>query len=169
MNTFYFKPPFHAPANREEIYLTSLLSTKVTPGNYPGDTGASPNWPNVAPGTQGVNNALSPKYMNQADFASIASHIPVLWVRGADDQIVSDTSLFDLGLLGQLGVVPGWPGVEIYPPQPMVTQVRAVLDNYKANGGHYQEEVLPNCGHSPHVEKPDEVFHLVTSFVDAHA
>lgn len=169
MNSFYFKPPFHAPADREELYLTGLLSTKVTPGNYPGDTVSSSNWPNVAPGTQGVNNALSPKYMHQADFALINPKIPVLWVRGADDQIVSDTSLFDLGFLGQLGAVPGWPGAEIYPPQPMVSQVRAVLDSYQANGGHYKEEVLHDCGHSPHIEKPDEMLHLVTSFVDAHA
>lgn len=169
MNSFYFKPPFHVPTDREEIYLTSLLSTKVTPGNYPGDTAASSNWPNVAPGTQGVNNALSPKYMKQTDFASINPKVPVLWVRGADDQIVSDTSLFDLGFLGQLGAVPGWPGAEVYPPQPMVLQVRTVLDSYQANGGYYQEEVLPDCGHSPHIEKPDEMLHLVTSFVDTHA
>ena len=169
MNSFYFKPPFHAPADREELYLTGLLSTKVTPGNYPGDTVSSSNWPNVAPGVQGVNNALSPKYMNQAGFALINPKVPVLWVRGADDQIVSDTSLFDLGFLGQLGAVPDWPGIEVYPPQPMVTQVRAVLDHYKANGGQYQEEVLPDCGHSAHIEKPDEMLHLVTSFVDAHA
>src|SRR5438874_7622633 len=43
MNTFYFKPPFRAPADREEIYLTGLLSTKVTPGNYHGDMSPSNN------------------------------------------------------------------------------------------------------------------------------
>ena len=169
MNMFYFKPPFHASPDREERYVTGLLSTKITPGNYPGDTTSSTNWPNVAPGTQGVNNVLSPKYMNQTDFASLASKVPVLWVRGADDQIVSDTSVFDFGFLGQLGAVPGWPGAEIYPPQPMVTQVRQVLEQYKANGGQYQEEVLPDCGHSPHIEKPDEMLYLVTTFVNAHA
>lgn len=169
MNAFYFKPPFHALPDREERYLTGLLSTKVSPGNYPGDTMPSSNWPNVAPGTQGVNNALSPKYMNQANFASLPSKIPVLWVRGVDDQIVSDTSLFDLGFLGQLGAVPDWPGAEVYPPQPMMTQMRRVLEQYKANGGQYQEVVLPGCGHSPHIEKPDEMLHLVTTFVDAHA
>ncbi|GAC1421954.1 MAG: alpha/beta hydrolase [Ktedonobacteraceae bacterium] len=169
MNSFYFKPPFHAPPDREERYLTGLLSTKTTPGNYPGDMTSSSNWPNVAPGTQGVNNALAPKYMNQADFASITPRIPVLWVRGADDQIVSDTSLFDLGFLGQLGAVPGWPGVEVYPPQPMVTQMRHVLERYQANGGQYREEIVPDCGHSPHIEKPDETLQLVTAFLDAHA
>lgn len=169
MNTFYFKPTTFKPApDREEIYLTSLLSTKVTPGNYPGDMTPSINWPNVAPGTQGVNNALSPKYMNQANLASISYKPAVLWVHGADDQIVSDASLFDLGLLGQLGAVPGWPGAEVYPPQPMKTQIRTVLEKYKADGGQYQEVMLPDCGHSPLIEKQDEMLKLFTAFVDAH-
>jgi pimeloyl-ACP methyl ester carboxylesterase len=168
MNTFYFKPPFRAAPDCEEIYVTSMLLTKVTPGNYPGDLTASNNWPNVAPGTLGDNNALAPKYLNQAAFANAVSKPPILWIRGADDQIVSDTSFFDFGFLGQLGAVPGWPGAEVYPPQPMVTQVRTVLNNYQANGGQYSEVVLPDCGHSPHIEKPREVLSLFTEFVDGH-
>ena len=128
----------------------------------------SEHWPTVAPGTQGVNNALSPKYMNQSDFANISTKPPVLWIHGADDQIVSDTSFFDFGFLGQIGAVPGWPGVEVYPPQPMKTQVRTVLERYNANGGEYQEVQLADCGHSPHVEKQAEVLQIFSSFVDAH-
>ncbi len=168
MNTFYFKPPFRPAPDREEIYLTSMLSTKVTPGNYPGDMTTSNNWPALGPGMQGVNNALSPKYLNQAAFANINPKPPVLWIRGADDQIVSDTSLFDFGFLGQLGVVPGWPGVEVCPPQPMVTQMRTVLNNYRGHGGQYREVVLPDCGHSPHVEKQEEVLRLFVEFVDGY-
>ncbi len=166
MNTFYFKPPFRVAPDREEIYVTSLLSCKVTEGIYPGDMTPSNNWPNVAPGNQGPNNALSPKYLNQATFAAIEHHLPVLWIRGADDQIVSDTSLFDFGFLGQLGAVPGWPGPEAYPPQPMIAQMRTVFKNYQANGGHYREVILPDCGHSPHIEKQEEVFKLFTEFVE---
>lgn len=166
MNTFYFKPPFRPAADREEIYLTSVLSSKVAQGIYPGDMTPSQNWPNVAPGVQGPNNALSPKYLNQADFATVAHKPPVLWIRGADDQIVSDTSLFDFGFLGQLGAVPGWPGAEVYPPQPMVSQIRTVMDAYQANGGLYREVVLPDCGHSPHVEKQDEVLKLFVEFME---
>jgi pimeloyl-ACP methyl ester carboxylesterase len=165
MNTFYFKPPFRAPSDREEIYLTGLLSTKVAPGNYPGDMTSSNNWPGVGPGTQGVNNALSPRYLNQANFANIHPKMPVLWIRGANDQIVSDTSLLDFGFLGQIGAVPGWPGAEVYPPQPMVSQTRRVLAHYQANGGQYREVVLPDCGHSPHIEKLETVFELVHSFL----
>jgi pimeloyl-ACP methyl ester carboxylesterase len=168
MNNFYFKPPFKPVPDREEMYLSALLSTKVGPGSYPGDMAPSNNWPSVGPGTQGFNNALSPKYMNQGDFANISYKLPVLWVHGADDQIVSDTSLFDFGFLGQIGAVPGWPGPEIYPPQPMKTQVRAILEKYRANGGQYHEVQLANCGHSPHIEKQEEMLELFTTFIDAH-
>jgi pimeloyl-ACP methyl ester carboxylesterase len=166
MNTFYFKPPFRVDPDREEIYVTSLISSKVKEGIYPGDMTPSNNWPNVAPGNQGPNNALSPKYLNQGMFAVIEHHLPVLWIRGADDQIVSDTSLFDFGFLGQLGAIPGWPGPEVYPPQPMIAQIHTVFKNYQANGGHYREVILPDCGHSPHIEKQEEVFKLFTKFVE---
>jgi pimeloyl-ACP methyl ester carboxylesterase len=168
INTFYFKPPFRVAPELEEIFVSSLLSTKIAPGNYPGDLTPSNNWPNVAPGTQGGNNALSPKYLHQDDFANIEHKPPVLWVRGADDQIVSDTSLFDLGFLGQLGAVPGWPGADVYPPQPMVSQVRLLLDNYQSNGGQYSEVVLSDCGHSPHIEKQAEMLEFFTDFINAY-
>jgi len=168
MNTFYFKPPFRPAPELEELYLTSLLSTRVGEGNYPGDALPSSNWPSTAPGISGVNNALSPKYLNQAALANLEPKPPVLWLRGADDQIVSDTSFFDLGFLGQLGFVPGWPGAEVFPPQPMVTQTRTVLDTYQANGGYYQEVVLPDCGHSPHIEKKAEVVKIFSDFLAAH-
>ncbi len=168
MNAFYFKPPFQAAPDREEIYVTSILSCKVTEGIYPGDMTASDNWPTAAPGTQGPNNALSPKYMNQGELADINPKPPILWIRGADDQIVSDTSLFDIGFLGQLGAVPGWPGADVYPAQPMIAQIRTVFNNYRANGGEYREVVLSDCGHSPHIEKLEEVFTLFTEFMESH-
>jgi pimeloyl-ACP methyl ester carboxylesterase len=112
-----------------------------------------------------MNNALSPKYVDLSGFAKIDPKPPVLWVRGADDQIVSDTSLFDFGFLGQLGAVPGWPGAEEFPPQPMLAQIRGVLDSYAAAGGKYTEEVFPECGHSPHIEHQDRFVALVDDFL----
>ena len=161
MNAFYWKPPF-VPA-REEDLLSSVLSEHVGEQEYPGDAVPSPNWPNVAPGVYGPANALSPLYNRDVSaLYEIAPKPPVLWVRGSDDQIVSDNSLFDLGTLGALGAVPGWPGADVYPSQPMVSQTRAVLDKYQAAGGSYREVVLPETGHTPYIEKPDEfnqVFH----------
>ncbi|MDP9375664.1 MAG: alpha/beta hydrolase [Chloroflexota bacterium] len=166
LNAFYFKPPFRAPAEREEVLLSALLSTRTGDGNYPGDLTPSGHWPGVAPGARGVNNALAPKYCDLSGFARIAPRPPVLWVRGADDQVVSDTSAFDLGFLGQVGAVPDWPGLETFPPQPMVAQTRAVLDAYRERGGRFREEVFADCGHSPHVEKPDAFRGLLLTFLE---
>jgi pimeloyl-ACP methyl ester carboxylesterase len=168
MNSFYFKPPFRAAPEREEVFLSSILSTRTGDDNYPGDMTVSDNWPGVAPGERGMNNAISPKYCNLEDFALVEPGPPVLWVRGDADAIVSDTSLLDFGYLGQLDAVTGWPGEEVYPPQPMVSQIRAVLDAYEARGGRYSEEVIPDCGHTPHVEKPEEFRRILFGFLDEH-
>jgi pimeloyl-ACP methyl ester carboxylesterase len=166
MNAFYWKPPF-VPA-REEALLSSLLSEKTGDQKYPGDMTPSEHWPMVAPGVYGPINALSPKYVGDSVKRLIAAtpKPPVLWLRGADDQIVSDTSLFDLNFLGQLGAVPGWPGAETHPPQPMVGQTRAVLEAYQQHGGEYQEIVLKECGHTPYLEHPEAfnaAFHKLLS------
>lgn len=166
MNAFYFKPPFRVEPEREEAYVTSLLTTVISDGNYPGDSTPSEHWPGAGPGTRGVNNAMSPVYCNLSGFAAITPKPPVLWVRGDSDQIVSDTSLLDFGTLGQLGAVPGWPGADVYPPQPMVSQMRAVLDAYQSAGGSYREEVIANSGHSPHIEQPEAFQRLLLGFLD---
>ncbi|CCH20998.1 Alpha/beta hydrolase [Micromonospora lupini str. Lupac 08] len=141
----------------EELLLDSLLSTATGEDNYPGTAVPSANWPGTAPGERGVLNALAPTWFRLADdLVAVAHKPPVTWVRGDADVIVSDTSLFDLAYLGSLGVVPGWPGEESCPPQPMVGQTRAVLERYAAAGGAYREVVLPGCGHSPHLERPAE-------------
>lgn len=156
MRSFYYKPPFQAA--READFLTAALQEKTGADRYPGDSVPSANWPNVAPGVFGPVNAWSPKYLaNDArEFIAVSPKPSVLWVRGDSDLIVGDMSFFDFGALGKLGYVPGWPGNDVYPPQPMVGQTRAVLHAYQAAGGRYDEVVFTDCGHSPHIEKPDE-------------
>jgi pimeloyl-ACP methyl ester carboxylesterase len=156
MNSFYWKPPF--VPEREEDLLSSLLTEKIGPEKYPGDFVPSTNWPNVAPGKFGPINALSPKYVGDSveKFINVEDKPFILWIRGEADQIVSDNSLFDFGTLGQLELVPGWPGAEIYPPQPMVSQTRHVLEQYKAHGGDFEEVVMADTAHTPYVEKPQE-------------
>lgn len=153
MNTFYFKPPFQVAPVVEDRLVESMLTTATGENNYPGDLTSSANWPGLAPGVRGVLNTMAPTHLDLSSFAGIAPQPPVLWIRGANDQIVADFSLFDFAALGQLGAVPGWPGSDVCPPQPMVSQTRAVLDRYRANGGAYSEIVLEDCGHSPHIEK----------------
>jgi pimeloyl-ACP methyl ester carboxylesterase len=168
MNTFYWKPPF-IPA-REEALLSSLLSEHVGEQEYPGDSVPSPHYPFVAPGKFGPANALAPIYAGDvSQLNRIDPKPPVLWVRGADDQIVADASLFDMGTLGALGVIPGYPGVDVHPSQPMVSQTRAVLDSYQAHDGTYQEIVLPETGHSPYIERPAAFNAAFHAHLNAHS
>ena len=155
MNNFYWKPGYISP--REEDLLSSVLATHTGERDYPGDSVASANWPGVAPGRWGVMNAMAPN--NQPDparLANLAQKPPVLWLRGDSDQVIADMSFFDLATFGKLGVVPGWPGDEVCPPQPMIAQTKAVLDAYAAAGGSVEEVVLEDCGHTPFVEKAAE-------------
>jgi hypothetical protein len=84
INAFYFKPPFRASKEREEVLLSSMLSMKVPEENDPGEAALSRNWPNLAPGWE--------------------------WCQDGRGQ-------------------------EAYPPQPIVSQTRAVLEAYARNGG----------------------------------
>lgn len=154
LNYTFYKPPFRSAM--EDDYLADFMLTAVGDDNYPGDFIPSPNWPFYAPGGRGTLNAFSPKYFCVRDFVNVPSRPPVLWVRGADDQLVSDSSLWDIAVLGKMGAVPGWPGESVCPPQPMVGQMRALLNQYATAGGSYREVVFTDCGHSPHIEKTDD-------------
>jgi pimeloyl-ACP methyl ester carboxylesterase len=103
-----------------------------------------------------VLNTMAPVHFHVSGIVDLPAKPPILWVRGAEDQIVSNSSMFDLAVLGRLGVVEGWPGEDEMPAQPMVSQTRRVLERYQANGGRYDEVVVEGAGHSPHIERPDE-------------
>lgn len=154
MNSFYWKPPFK-PA-REEDLLLAVVSEHVGDQAYPGDSVPSANWPGSAPGKFGPANALSPIYANEAEkLVNLENKPPILWIYGEDDQIIADASMFDIATLGKLGAIPGYPGEDVFPPQPMVSQIRTVLETYSANGGHVEIVPLADCGHTPFIEKPD--------------
>ncbi len=167
MNSFYWKPPF-VPHWEEEL-LEGVLSEKIGPERYPGDFVSSPNYPFVAPGKWGPINASSPKYLDDGvnQFVQKTTHIPILWLRGSDDLIVSDNSLFDFGTLGKLGYVPNYPGEEVYPAQPMLMQTRFVLEERKKLGGAYEELVMAGTAHSPFIEQPDLFIAHVRNFLKA--
>ncbi len=141
-------------SEHEETWVESMLTTSTAGGNYPGDVVASPNWPGSAPGTTGVLNTMAPKYFNVSGIVDLARKPPILWIHGTADAIVSDASFSDVAHLGALGIVPDWPGEEVAPAQPMVSQTRDVLDAYAAAGGEVTEVAVEGAGHAPHLERP---------------
>src|SRR5215472_13751048 len=149
----YVKPP-HVPEHLD-IFVESMLSTRIGDEHYPGTSRAVDAWPGLAPGDRGVLNTMAPAYFRIADLSAVQPKPPVLWLRGTHDVIVSDHSLYDLAYLGSIGAIPGWPGEQAWPPQPMLAQTRAVLDGYAAAGGRYREVVIDDAAHSPHLDQPE--------------
>jgi pimeloyl-ACP methyl ester carboxylesterase len=159
----YFGPRTNTPNVDEEFLLDETLMTQVGEDFYPGDWTPSDNWPGLAPGSRGVLNTMTPKYYRATDVVDLARKPPVTWLRGAQDQVISDTSLFDFGYLGQIGAVPGWPGDDLLPPQPMAAQTRAVLDAYRENGGIVEEITLEHAAHGMLVEVPGQVAEVIAA------
>ena len=154
MNRLYWKPPFRP--SREEQLLTAMLQVQLAADGFPGDLSPSPHWPGFAPGKHGPVNALAPLYNGWVLPGLLAVRNPLpplLWVYGADDPVVCDASVSDAGTQGELGLRPGWPGREPFPPQPLLSQVTHALDQYQRQGGSVRRLVLPGVGHTPYLER----------------
>ena len=151
---FYVKPPI--VPRREDALVESMLATRVGDDWYPGDSVPSNNWPGAAPVTKGVLNALSGKYFDASPIARIEPKPPLHWIRGADDLIVSNNAMFDMAALGAMGAVPGWPGTDVCPPQPMLDQTERVLSTYEERGGTVARNVIADAGHSPYLDQAQD-------------
>lgn len=149
MNSSYWSPRHREPADREDLLLDEILKSVTGDDGFPGDHTPSANWPGVAPGTRGILNALSGKYCNWSDIVDLDQKPPVLWTHGTQDIVVADGSAWEMGSLGKAGAVPGWPGEDAFPPQPMVTQIRSVLERYRNAGGSVTMEMIDGSGHGP--------------------
>lgn len=154
LRTAYFAPGDAVP--HEDVFVASMLTTSTATGNYPGDIVGSPHWPGFAPGEIGVLNAMAPGYFSTAALIDLDDKPPILWVHGTDDVVISDASLSDVNHLGQLGIIPGWPGEDVAPAQPMVSQTRDVLAAYAEAGGVVTEALFEGVGHTPHLENPED-------------
>lgn len=167
MNTSYWRPDHREPQEREDMLVDEVLKSETGLHGYPGDMTPSDNWPGVAPGTHGILNALSGKYCDWSPIATIATKPPVLWVHGSADIVIQDGSAWDMGTLGKMGVIPGWPGAEVFPAQPMVTQIRTVLERYRDGGGRVQMEMFEGSGHFPVADATDRFRELFYGFLAA--
>lgn len=163
MRAFYWAPTHTEP--REDLLVDEVLLTVTGDRNYPGDTTPSENWPGAAPGVTGILNALSPKYCDWTGLVDVDPKPPVLWTHGAGDLVVADGSPLEFGTLGASGAVPGWPGNQVYPPQPMVSQIRALLERYAAGGGVVRTEMFAESGHGPHIDATDRWLAVFRDFL----
>lgn len=155
MNSSYWAPSHRELQEREDILVEEILKSVTGDDGYPGDATASQHWPGTAPGTRGILNALSGKYCTWAGIVDIDPKPPVLWTHGTADIVVADGSAWEMGTLGKMGIVPGWPGEEVFPPQQMVTQIRTVLERYRDAGGRVRMEMFEGSGHGPLFDAAD--------------
>ena len=165
MNGSYWAPSHREPAEREDMLLEELLKSVTGDDGNPGDMTPSANWPGMAPGDRGILNALSPKYCNWSGIVDLSPKPPVLWTHGTADIVIADGSAWEMGTLGKMGFVPGWPGEEAFPPQPMVTQIRDVLERYRERGGRVEMESFEGSGHGPLFDQADRWGKLFFGFV----
>lgn len=159
-------PPF--VPEREEAFLDAMFQVELGEKGIPGDKVDSPNWPYVAPGKWGPFNALSPKYIGNLVERILAAEpkVEVLWIYGSDDVAVSNSAASDPGTWGPTGRLPGFPGPAVYPPQPMMDQIRVTLEAYAARGGKYEEVSVAGAGHVPFLSHPDEFNRAFHAFLE---
>lgn len=165
MNSSYWAATHREPKEREDMLVDEILKSETGEHGYMGDLTPSENWPGVAPGVHGILNALSGKYCNWSTIVRIDPKPPILWTHGSADIVVSDTSAWDLANLGKLGLVPGWPGAEVVAPQPMVTQIRTVLEGYREAGGRVEMEMFEGSGHGPIFDAADRWSRIFFGFL----
>ena len=167
MNSSYWSAEYKLQAEREEVLVDEVLMSVTGDDGYPGDLTPSEHWPGVAPGTRGILNALSGKYCSWNHIVDLDPKPPVLWTHGTGDIVVADGSPWEMGTLGQLDLVPGWPGEDVFPPQQMVSQIRNVLDEYANRGGRVVAEMFDGSGHGPHIDAADRWARVWFEFLDS--
>jgi len=159
--------PPHIP-QREDDLLEAMFQVHISDKDLPGDKEESPNWPYVRPGKWGATNAMSPKYAgNLVERILAAKHkANVLWVYGDEDVAVSNSAASDPGTWGPTGRLPGFPGADVYPPQPMMEQIRTLLDAYAGTGGYREEVAVKGSGHVPFITHQDEFNTIFHAFLE---
>jgi pimeloyl-ACP methyl ester carboxylesterase len=168
MTGSYWNPSFRLPPEREELLLDEMLKTAIGDDHYPGDSTPSEHWPGAAPGTRGILNALSPRFCDWTGLLDADPRPPVLWTYGALDVVVADGSAWEMGALGASGAIPGWPGEDVFPPQPMVSQTAAFLERYRAAGGEVRIERIEESGHFPPMDAAERWRGVFFGFLEAH-
>ena len=69
-----------------------MLTARVGEGFYPGNSTTCGSWPFVVAGDRGICNTMAPNWCDLSGLADIPNKPPILWIRGEQDLMVSDTS-----------------------------------------------------------------------------
>ncbi len=143
---------------REDALIDAMFRVHIGDRELPGDKEVSANWPYVRPGKWGATNAMSPRYVGNLveRILDAEPKPPALWIYGTDDLAVSNTAGSDPGTWGPSGRLPGFPGAEKFPPQPMMDQISKMLEDYESRGGTYQKVPIKGAGHVPFLSHPAE-------------
>lgn len=165
IDNVYCKPGFKLDPEWEESFIDGVLSVKLGEDFYPGNTKTTDVWPYVIAGDKGICNTMAPEYCNTSALADIDTLVDILYFQGDSDIIVADYSGSDINVAGARGLIPNWPGADIAPAQPMVSQMKAVLDRYMKRGGKVKEVNVPNSGHACHLEQEDLIVDEIRQFV----
>jgi len=143
---------------REDALIDAMFRVHIGDRELPGDREISTNWPYVRPGKWGATNAMSPRYVGNLveRILNAEPKPPALWIYGTADLAVSNTAGSDPGTWGPSGRLPGFPGSEAFPPQPMMDQIQKMLEDYESHGGAYQKVPITGAGHVPFLSHPAE-------------
>ncbi len=151
---------------REDELVESMLSVQLGDDALPGNIELSQNWPFFSPGDSGIVNAISPKWLEglAKEVANVNQKVPILWIHGSDDMLVSNSSVSEPHWAGKNGRPAGWPGSEIYPPQPMSDQIERLLEIKTDQGFYVRKHVIKGAGHSPHLKSAESVSSRIRNF-----
>ncbi len=165
IDSVYVAAGYQLPPELREKYIDSVLQCKLGDDMCQGNSIPCAQWPYAMGGDKGVSNTMSVQYCDLSGLARVQPKMPILWIRGDKDVMVSDQSACDVAVLGQLGYLPGYPGPEVFPSQPMVAQTRYVLEQYRADGGQYEEKVISGGGRGCMLDHEDRFAALLLEFI----
>ena len=156
---------------REDALIDSMFSVHIGERELPGDRELSPNWPFVRPGKWGATNAMSPKYVGDLVERVLTAEPkpPALWIYGDADLAVSNTAASDPGTWGPTGRLPGFPGADAFPPQPMMDQISKLLEDYRQRGGTCEEVSIGGAGHVVFLSHPEAFNRAFHAFLEKYS
>ena len=153
MNSSYWRPDHREPPEREDMLVDEILKTVIGDDGYPGDSSVSEHWPGVAPGhARNPERAVAEVLQLGRDRGPGAQAADPVDARDGRHRHRRRLAVGD-GDARPAGRDPGLARTEVFPPQPMVAQIRAVLERYAAAGGRVETEMFEGSGHCPRVRR----------------